>query len=429
MNYDNIKDYRLHKFLKKAIVSAGKGFVLRTLTHCAEVSVNPAAGVAILSNSRYSRLFGARMCKNSWACPICSAVQSSRYAARIAAALDALKDKYNAIMITFTIFHSKQDSCQQAFDLLFETWKRFADKGTGERNGGLSTFLHDLNIKHRVRCAEVTYSENGWHPHFHCLFWVPKSKFASVLSYEEKLVESWRTCQEKTMKKVYGYTKYNAFYESEKLHPSQRGVFISKVNNKPIIQKSSDYLCGWGADNEAVGNYLKQASSKNSRTPYQLLQAGYDGDQKAIQLYLEFAEYVITHKRRRFDFSRTGINAIVQNYINSSEYREVMKKKFIQFRADGAKWHLVSWFSNEQWRALCRTDSQLDFSLLTLILCLAKYSNGHEMINEVLTLHNLPISLNYDPLGYVNSLIEILNGEREQPIKRRNLEIEKMLSA
>lgn len=413
MNYDNIKDYRLQKALKKSIAQSGKSFALRTLEQCCSRSANPVNGVAILSNSSHTRIYGARMCKNSWACPICSAVQASKIAARLAAGLDALKETHNAIMITFTIFHSKNDSCKQAFDLLFETWVAFT--ANRHRYSGYGKFLSDLNIVHHARCSEVTYSENGWHPHFHCLFWVPKENFNKVLAYENMLVEAWRTSQERVMKRIYGYTKYNAFYESERLHPSQRGVFISKSEGNPIIMKSSDYLCGWGADSEATGNYRKEATCKTSRSMYQLLTDGANGDKTAMDLYLEFAEYVIKHKRRRWDLGRSGLKAIIGNYINSEGYREVMKKKRIQYLDEKGAWHLVAWFSSEQWSKICWTDNTLNFSLVTLILCMSKYPNAHELICEILQLHRIPPCLNYDPIGYVDNFIDILNGCPREP--------------
>lgn len=417
MNYDNVKDYRAQKALKKFINSSSKSFVLRTLANCGNVSSSAISGMSIIANHRHSRVVGAKMCGNSWACPVCTAIKMSRCAARIAAAIDALQETHNAIMITFTIFHSKNDSCQQAFDLLYNTWVRFTKRNLKERTGGLGTFMTDCEIRHRVRVGEVTFTENGWHPHFHCLFWVPKKHFNKVLSYEQKLRDDWRRCEQIEMKKIYGYAKYNAFYESEKLHgEAAAGVFISKCNGQPVIQKSSDYLCGWGADKELTGNYLKEATCTTSRTPYQLLNDAMNGDQTAIQLYLEFAEYIILHKRRRFDFGRaSGLRQIIQQQINSAGYKEVMKKKRTQYRADAGEWRLVIWFSSAQWSEICRIDNNLDFSLIALLMCLAKYNDGYEMICEVLRLHNLPTGLNYDPVGYHDAFVRMINDDPYKP--------------
>lgn len=407
MNYDNIKDYRAQKYFKKFINESGKNFKLRTFLSCGRRPTKPENGISILSNGVHSRIFGAKMCGNSWACPVCSAIKMSRAATRISAALDALKETHYGIMITFTVFHSKNDTCKEVFDLLFKTWSSFI---SNRQDGAYAKFLSDLNIKHYVRCSEVTFSENGWHPHMHVLYFVPKENFESVLAYEKSLRERWRDKQSKAMKKIYGYVKYNAFYESEVEHgEGAAGVFISKSNEKPIIQKSSDYIAGWGADKELTGNYLKEATSKTSKTPYQLLYAAIDGDQMAKNLYLEFAEYIITNKRRRFDFSRTGLAKIITQYMNTEIYKEVLKKKRTQYLEGKAAWHQVIWFSSEQWYEICSRERELDFSLITLILALARYDDGYELITEVLALYKIEPTARQDSKGFYDSIAKMLN--------------------
>lgn len=412
MNYDNIKDYRLQKFFKKTIAEQNysDSFILRTFANCGNKGASEIAGVSLLSNHTHSRIYGAKMCGNSWACPVCSAIKMAKAAAKIAVAIDALKEKdYVPIMITFTVFHSKADSCQQVFDLLYGTWRTVTYQGTKSRAnvGAWGRFIHELEIKHRVRCAEVTYSENGWHPHFHCLFWIHKSKLTNVLQYEESLRAQWQKAQEKVMKKIYGFVKYNAFYESKKQHgEGAAGIYISKADGLPIIQKSSDYLCGWGADKEVTGNYLKKATNPTSMTPYQILQKASEGDEKCKKLYLEFAKYIILHKVRRYDFSRQGLNQIIQDKINSEGYKEVLKKKRMQYLEDTGKWHLVAWFSSGLWSKICRNEDDL----VSILLEWAKLENGYNLIIEELKKRQfLELPLNYDPVGYSDSLIKFLN--------------------
>lgn len=407
MNYDNVKDYRLLGHVQKLISECPKHSTrvsLRSMRVCCHKPAKYVAGITLIANSKHSRLVNAHTCNNAWACPVCSAIKMSRYAAKIAAAIDALKKTHAALMFTFTIFHSKNDSCRQAFDVLFETWKLFMS-GRGKGNGLVPNFLADMEIKHRVRCGEVTYSENGWHPHFHCLFWVPYSKLNQVLDYENKLRARWRECQAAAMKKIYGYAKYNAFAESEKLHGEiAAGVYISKNDKgQPAIMKSSDYLCGWGADKELTGNYRKEATSKNSRTPFQLLQCSFDGDQMASQLFLELAEYVVLAKRRRVDFSRTGLAAIIQNHMNSEGYKTVMKKKRTQYLEEMGDWHLVCWFSSELWSKICFEN------LVPDIMELGYQQNAYDLICKLLLKFNIKeMPLRYDPIGDGTNFLKLL---------------------
>lgn len=407
MNYDNIKDYRLQKYFKNAIRTKGSladRVALKTFLNCG--TRGHEHGVAILSNSSYARLSGARMCHNAWACPVCSAVVMSKWATKIAAAIDALKKDFAAVMFTFTIFHSKNDSCKQAFDVLFETWKRWQRSCTS--GSALSKFLSDFGIKHWVRCAEVTYSANGWHPHLHVLYFVDKSKLHQFdLPKEMALRNFWNLCQEQAMKQVYGYTKYNALYESQRLHEENVGLYVSRnEKGQPIIQQSSDYICGWGADKELTGNYLKEATCKSSRTPYQLINAAFDGDQMAIQLYLEFARYVVQHKRRRVDISRNGLRQIISLHMNTEGYKEVIKKKRKKLQEGAADWVTVIWFSKNDWYKICNNDLPLIF----MMLCFAKYENGFDLIAELLAVNHVEVTpLRKDPIGYHDQLAKELS--------------------
>lgn len=415
MQYDLVRDYDLQKILWNAIkeLPTHKQFSLRTLINCCHKTANPTTGVAILSNGKFSNMYGARMCKNSWVCPVCSAIQMSKAATKIAAAIDSLNESHFAIMLTFTVFHSKADTCEQVFDLLFDTWTRFTRNRFDDTYGN---FLNDLEIKHYVRCAEVTYSKNGWHPHFHCLYFVPKKNYEKIIGWEMKLREIWRNRQEKAMKKIYGYVKYNAFYESETKHGEiAAGVYISKdENKKPIKMKSSDYVCGWGADKEITGNFQKKATDPNSKTPYQLLQDMKNDDETAKNLYLELANYIITHKRRRVDFDRHGIKQIISNYLQSQKYLEVMKKKHSKIMAEqaGKKWKVVIWFSKDDWLKICRKDFEVNYSLIFIMLCLGKYDDGYYLIKEFLEVNDVKTSaLDFDPVGFYEQLATKLNAE------------------
>lgn len=412
MFYDTVKDYRLQKFFKakiNALPNMKDRYILRNYAHCGHRINDEIAGVSIIANKKSAKVVGVSMCNNAWACPICSAIKMSKYASRIACAIDALKKEYVPIMVTFTIFHSKNDSCEQAFELLYKTWEKFrSDKHTKKKKCGVfGRFLLDCNIKHYVRCTEVTYSLNGWHPHIHSLFFVPRDKLKLAAEYEIKLRETWRAHQEKAMKLIYGKVKDISLYMSDTGNFSNSvGVYFSKDDEGNLIeQKSSDYLCGWGADSEVTGNYRKEATSKTSRTPYQLLSDWKEkNDEQAGEKFLEFAKYVVKWKRRRADFSRSGINAIVQNYKNSEGYKEVLKKKATEIADAAGEWKLVAWFSRDLWLEIC------DKNLMSDIIILSLEKDGFYLIVDFLKKNNFTeFPLNYDPIGYSDLVINAFN--------------------
>lgn len=415
---EHIKDYRLQKKLSQAIIKKGgkTAFALRGMSHCGHRSGAPEAGVGILSNGRGSFINGVHWCGNSWICPVCSAIKMYHYGAKIAAALEALKKDYNAVMITYTVFHTKHDTAAQVFDLLFETWKKFVAqrcssnkiKKNGEKykSGVLANFFNELGIKYTVRCSEVTYTENGWHPHHHVLYWVPKKNFDKVLDFEEKLRERWRKCQISAMKKVFGYEKYVGLKESDK-KDKINGVFISKNNDKPAIAQSSDYICGWGGDKELTGNSRKTARGENSMTIFEMIDAA-NANNDYMEKVIEAAEYLRSCSRRRCNLSK-GLTEIIVTQMNTEGYKEVLKKK----RADvwgKSPWRLVIWFSSSDWSSLCYKDMEIEESVITKILIMACEEDGYEQILKYLKELNLDLKpRNYDPVGIHKALADALN--------------------
>lgn len=409
-----VKDYHLQRLLKKAIMNSSYFHSLKTLLNCGLKAQKN--GVSILTNGVQARIFGSQLCKNTWACPICSAVYMSKQATKIAAAIDALETKgYAAIMITFTVYHDKGESCEHVTQLLYKTWENFTRSriSANKRGDVFGNFRGELGILHSVRVAEITYGENGWHPHFHCLYFVPKANAQKTLEYEQALQERWRYCMERQQKKLLGYVKTAALGLSDIKHDFKTPTpYISKNDDGTIrVMKSSDYLCGWGADYELTGNYRKQASHEGHLTPYQMLQAAdqnEDDFNKYMPLYLEFAHAMIKHRRRRFDYSRNGLNAIIQNHMNSQGYKEMLAQKKMSYKEakKNEKWYVVCWFTPQQWLSLCQIDLFEEIPAIEILLSLARAPDAFDLICELMRVYNISEPLMYDPTNTAYSYLQ-----------------------
>lgn len=198
---NEISDYRQLKALRAKMETPEfkkEKFILKSLYHCGKKVpiVNGSARVALLANDKTAKFVGVASCKSSWGCPVCTAKQMAKYGSRIASALDALKERsMSAAMITFTIPHTAGFSCEQATEILYNTWKAFTIHGnkigTSYANDIFANFCATFDSKHRVRVTEYTWGKNGWHPHFHTLFWFPASKIQQILDWEERLKIRW----------------------------------------------------------------------------------------------------------------------------------------------------------------------------------------------------------------------------------------------
>lgn len=392
--HEEIHDFRMQRKLRHIMDANPSSIkIARSIRYCGSrvAHIHGATpAVFLLSNGEHSKFFGTATCKNAWACPVCSAKVMAKYANEIACALDALEQpKYNqvAFMITLTVPHTRTMSGYETTEILFNTWKDFTVHGNKTYEGApkdpFAKFCQTFNCKHRVRVGEYTWGEHGWHPHFHCLFWVDRDKLQDVKAWEHDLKTRWlllakrntikiwdeKVSDDDPIKKANNRTRADIMYS--KLNETSSAVYISVDKNGNVIrQKSSMYICGWGADRELTGNFRKEATNEGHLTPYQILEKATEqpGDFYA-KLYLEYIAILRSKSRRRIMFStNSGIKQIIKEWMLTNQYIETLKKKDIT--NPNTRMRIVAWFTESQWfKILCYeelTNKEIIVSLLHL---------------------------------------------------------------
>lgn len=409
---NEISDFKKLKAIRNKIADdTYKKVVLKGLYYCGSKVLGGDAihSVALVANNKTARFYGNTSCKSPWCCPVCTARQMSRYAGRIAAALDALKDTHHAAMITFTIPHTRDFNCHEATEILYNVWKAFTVHGNTvlatAKTDIFSNFMAATESKHRVRACEYTWGQSGWHPHFHCLFWFPKKHFDKIIDWEERLKERWlELCKRYTIRQLLSrypetqrktvkaqvVTRVNIMYS--KLNEGSHAVYISKDSEgKPIVQKSSSYLCGWGGDKEITGNVNEKATAEGHYSWQEILTLAVDtDDDKWWNLYFEYAMTTRKVRHTRVHFSvHSGLCKIIAEHINCEGYKTVLKKNATSLEDKFGKWRLVCWFSAITWQGIyekCLQPEIMKFGI-----------NGEiNKIDELLERNDLPKSIPKD---------------------------------
>lgn len=404
---NEISDHALLNILKRKInKNSYDRKSMHAILHCGSRVLNAGngyePGVFVLANKETARFWGTLTCKNPWICPVCSARQMSKYASDVAVAIDALKAQGQAaFMITFTVPHTSGMPCDETTEILFDTWNDFHVRGnknlkTKWQNADpFATFCETFNCIHRIRVGEFTWGEHGWHPHFHCLFFVDEKNLDLVKDWADILNERWlQIAKRKTIKvwtKRY-HDKKKATKRAEIMFAKadkvgSKGAYISvDKKGKVIKQESSMYICGWGADKEVTGNYRQKATGDGHLTPYQILQNAQkaedeETEERWLNLYMEFARTIKLHNRRRISFGNSGLRKIIDEYKLTNDYQETLKKKFTQQAENLGKWRIVCWFSESQWLKICLLDKE--YNVKHTILQLAFYK-GRDAVKNYL---------------------------------------------
>ncbi|WP_138756557.1 protein rep, partial [Paenibacillus sinopodophylli] len=130
---------------------------------------------------------GLMICGSVWVCPVCAAKISERRRSELRQAFDAhIASGGHCTMLTLTFSHSRTDKLSDLLEKLSAATLKFR---TGKRSDKLRAEIGEIGS---IRCFEVTYGVNGWHPHIHLLLMHKIEIDPWERSYlEEKYYDLW----------------------------------------------------------------------------------------------------------------------------------------------------------------------------------------------------------------------------------------------
>lgn len=406
---NDVLDYQAQHYLRSFIrdLPYEERKQLHNVSLCNQhVSRATGGDVYVLVNEelKRSRYYGLMRCKNTWCCPVCTALEMEKYRKYINAAIEMLCKTHFGFMVTLTIPHFKFMGWRETMDILYDTWKYFRLKSFNRDHGHVfHQFNQEVPTENWVRVGEFTWSEkNGAHPHFHCIWWTPRGNEGKVLDWESRLNDFWLKQARRIAIKYWRKHKLHedllnqgawqtyeqladTVFQSLKNNEQERGrswneaVHFSRDANGNLLEaKTGDYISGWGADNEVTGNCRKEASHSGHLTPYQILiKAQTDSRFRAI--YMEFC-LAVTRKpvHHRVNFSKNKLFARVKEWLKNQpkEESDRLEKKSVN------KWAVVCYFSEEQWYDILDLEDMTGSPITSNILYLA--SQSKEILLEYL---------------------------------------------
>lgn len=217
---------------------------------------------------------GLQTCALSWLCSVCAPKIAERRSGEIAHAMTACQvEGGQVLMPTFTAPHQRKDSLDQTLDRIKKALRTMAS-WTPYRQ-----LQERLAVAGRIIATEITHGEaNGWHPHFHELWFFDRAG-VDLVKLESELYAMWR----KACLKV-GLGEPSRKHGVVVQDGSRAAHYVSKMGNKE-----------WGLADE-----IAKASSKGgrggSRSAWQLLDCMIDPEatqthqKRAAGLFREYAE-------------------------------------------------------------------------------------------------------------------------------------------
>jgi hypothetical protein len=274
---------------------------------------------------------GLQTCGSVWACAVCAAKVAERRRVELQAAMATHKARAGAVtLLTLTTPHQKTDKLSELLENQSKALKRFwSDRSV------IAVFKEMGTIGH-VRALEVTHgrkspSNNGWHPHYHCLMFcgsgVDLSRFdgPQMKDWQVRLYLRWAAC---CLKSGLGEPSY------------AHGLKLDDGT------KAGNYAAKWGLEDEMTKGHTKKAL--HGETPFDFLRAYLaDGsDRQAAALFKEFAQ---TFKgKRQLSWSR-GLKAMFAiEEITDEELATKVEESAVLFAT----------LTMDQWRDVLKVDGR-----------------------------------------------------------------------
>lgn len=253
------------------------------------VPVHAANGMAHFS--------GTERCSSIWACPVCSSVVRAERAREIDQAVNAHHAAGgSALFVTLTIRHKKRDPLKQSLDAVLGSWRKLLQGGAWVGTKRTEGMRDRYSVIGYIRSTEITYGENGWHPHIH-----------AVILLNEDLSED---AVQRFGDEVHGHWARHVMKVTGRMPTRKNGVDVQKVDKDGKVigqylskmQDEGTKTEKWGVSAELARTDVKSGRG-GSFVPFELLDR--DHEYSEAQRHALWSEYVeATRGRRAITWSR-----------------------------------------------------------------------------------------------------------------------------
>ena len=175
-------------------------------------------------------------CASLWVCPVCAKPITEGRRTELSVGLDRWKKEFlgGCLLLTLTFSHSIDMPLSATQLGLRKAYQYFVE------HRQVKKIFELLGVQHKIKGQEITWGENGWHPHMHLIVITEKKyleqeikgtlgsmlKGVGVLGYEQRIGMQWQKYCKRVglrepslrhgvdLKRGYGDNKHNRKYSS-----------------------------------------------------------------------------------------------------------------------------------------------------------------------------------------------------------------------
>lgn len=211
---------------------------------------------------------GVTVCGSIWSCPVCSAHIRAVRAMDIALAVDRhLAAGGGLLFLTLTLRHHLAEGLDGLLDGLQESMRGTFSGAPWQR------WAKRIGYSGRIASREITYGQNGWHPHGHLLLFLD----APLDQLQVVELEAWIGARWQRMVSARGLQLPDLDHGS-KLEVVQNGdgagLYLAKLQESASVALEL--------------SWIEAKRSRGGLMPFEILDAASQGERDALALWWEY---------------------------------------------------------------------------------------------------------------------------------------------
>jgi hypothetical protein len=240
---------------------------------CGAVPTNGTPRIAVCPRGQL-RVGGVETCGSTWACPVCAAQKSSKWARRIVATAQRCREReWSAYLATFTVPHTRRDRFGDLTQSVANAWRRMIRGTPWSRFRTRTGAVLYIRGAEDTRATVAALDDNGWHPHLHVYLVTVVPLSDDDIAW---LRDRWANVVER---------------EGMRRPSDEHGVDVRRAKD----DGAADYLAKLG---------LEVSGAERPRSPWAVLERALDGDKRSARAW---RDYVESRKgKRRVTLSRSA---------------------------------------------------------------------------------------------------------------------------
>lgn len=284
----------------------------------------PAKSLKVMKSQEHNRAFyaGLQVCGSVWVCPVCAAKIAERRRAELVTVTEKAKaEGLGVYLVTLTVPHGLGDDLGEMLEKMRLAYARLS----GDRVA--KDLKKSISLVGTIRAWEVTDGPNGFHPHFHVLWFSERKPLPSTL--QQFISPIWQHACE-----AYGL-------------PRPSDAHGCRVDEG---REAAAYVAKWGIEDEMTKGHVKRSKSPTGASMWDLLRnVQADGCKRSAARFRVFAEAF--HKKKQLVWSH-GLRARFGITKELSDLEEATREVDQAFS--------LAELDQEQWRAILATKSEAD---------------------------------------------------------------------